>query len=168
MIRVTPPSSAYIAGVSDVIPPLSSAATPAFSVPTCPTTPADAVPGTAQYCEAAPSEFAPLASVPARSAGTNYYLHLLFDDSFVPGTSQIFDNHIPLDLNLDQSVTLSKTTPLVNVSRGQLVPYVITVAEAAERGCVVTRSEPSIRSLPAASVDLRDNRTRERAATSGA
>jgi uncharacterized repeat protein (TIGR01451 family) len=131
VIRVTPPSAAYIAGTSELIPPLSSAATQAFSVPTCPITPADAVPGTTQYCEAAPSEFAPADSVPARSAGTSYYLHVLLDDTFVPGTSQIFNNHIPLDLNLDQSVTISKTTPLVNVTRGQLVPYVITVSNTA-------------------------------------
>jgi uncharacterized repeat protein (TIGR01451 family) len=49
------------------------------------------------------------------------------DDTFVPGTSQIFNNHIPLDLNLDESISVTKTTPLVHVSRGQLVPYVITL-----------------------------------------
>jgi uncharacterized repeat protein (TIGR01451 family) len=128
LITVAPPSTAYIAGESQNIPPLSDAATAPFSVPSCPTTPADAIPATTQYCESAPSEFAPPPSVPARSAGTNYRLHLIFDGSFVPGTSQIFDNHIPLDLNLDQSITITKTTPTVNVSRGQLVPYTITVA----------------------------------------
>jgi uncharacterized repeat protein (TIGR01451 family) len=128
LIKVTPPSTAYIPGESEIIPPLSGAATAPFSVPSCPTTPDDAVPATTQYCESAPSEFAPPASVPERSAGTNYRLHLTFDNSFVPGTSQIFNNHIPLDLNLDQSVTITKTTPTVNVARGQLVPYVITVA----------------------------------------
>jgi uncharacterized repeat protein (TIGR01451 family) len=86
------------------------------------------VPATTQYCESQPSEFAPPPSVVARSAGTNYRLHLTLDGSFVPGTNQIYNNHIPLDLNLDQSISLTKTTPLVNVSRGQLVPYVITVA----------------------------------------
>ena len=50
------------------------------------------------------SEFAPPASVPARSGGTSYHLHLTFDDSLVPGSSQIFNNHIPLDLDLDRSV----------------------------------------------------------------
>ena len=53
---------------------------------------------------------------------------MTFDSSFVPGTSQIFNNHVPLDLDLDESVTITKTTPTVNVVRGQLVPYVITVA----------------------------------------
>src|SRR5262249_6706109 len=122
LINVTPPSTRYLAGVSDIIPPLSGATTAPFSVPSCPTTPDDAVPATTQYCESAPSEFLPPASVQARSAGTNYRLHLTLDNSFVPGTSQIFNNHIPLDLNLDQSITITKTTPTVNVSRGQMVP----------------------------------------------
>jgi large repetitive protein len=127
LIRVTPPSSAYIADVSEIIPPQSSAETAPFSVPACPASVDDAVPGTTGHCEAAPSELAPPMSVAARSAGTHYYLHLVLDDSFVPGTSQIFNNHIPLDLDLDASVTVTKTTPLVHVTRGQLVPYTITV-----------------------------------------
>jgi uncharacterized repeat protein (TIGR01451 family) len=151
VISVKPPSSAYIPGVSEIIPPLSSAATPAFSVPACPATPADAVPATTR-CEAAPSEFQPADTVAPRSAGTAYYLHLTLDDSLVPGSSQIFNNHIPLDLNLDQSVTVTKTTPLVNVSRGQLVPYVITVANgvAVNLGTVaiVDRFPPGFRYVP--------------------
>ncbi|HEU4617123.1 MAG TPA: hypothetical protein VFV10_03745, partial [Gammaproteobacteria bacterium] len=127
VIRVTPPSSAYVDAVSEMIPPVTSADTAAFSVPSCPGSADDAVPGTATYCEAAPSEFQPPASVAARTAGTSYYLHVLLDDSFVPGSAQLFNNHIPLDLDLDDSVTITKTTPLVNVTRGQLVPYVITV-----------------------------------------
>jgi uncharacterized repeat protein (TIGR01451 family) len=128
LIRVTPPSSTYVAGISEIIPPLSDETTGPLSVPTCPGTADDAVPGTAQHCEAQPSEFAPPVSVAARTAGTNYHLHLLLDDNFPPGSSQIFNNHIPLDLDLDNSVAVTKTTPLVNVTRGQLVPYVITVA----------------------------------------
>ena len=96
-------------------------------MPACRASVDDAVPATSGYCEVQPSEFAPPASVGARTDGTRYHLHMLLDDSFVPGTSQIFNNHIPLDLDLDESVTVSKTTPLLNVSRGQLVPYVITV-----------------------------------------
>jgi uncharacterized repeat protein (TIGR01451 family) len=42
-------------------------------------------------------------------------------------TSQIFNNHIPLDPVLDGAVAITKTTPSVNVSRGQLVPYEITL-----------------------------------------
>jgi uncharacterized repeat protein (TIGR01451 family) len=128
LINVAPPSTFYLPGVSTVIPPLSSAATAAFSVPTCPGSVNDAVPATASHCEAQPSEFPPPSSVVPGSAGTNYHLHVLLDNSFLPGTSQLFNNHIPLDLDLDQSVTVTKTTPVVNVSRGQLVPYRISVA----------------------------------------
>jgi uncharacterized repeat protein (TIGR01451 family) len=127
LLQVTPPSARWLPGVSALIPPQSSATTAAFRVPSCPTSIDDAVPATAQHCEATPSEIQPPPSV-APGSGTLYYLHLTFDSSLVPGSSQIFNNHIPLDLDLDQSVTITKTTPMVNVARGQLVPYVITVA----------------------------------------
>ena len=87
----------------------------------------DAIPGTTERCEAQPSELAPPISVPARSAGTTYYLHLRLDDTFMPGSSQIFNNHIPLDLDLGEALAISKTTPMKNVMRGQLVPYTITL-----------------------------------------
>ncbi len=79
------------------------------------------------FCEVQPSEFAPAASVAARSAGTKYYLNLALDGSQMPGSSQIFNNHIPLDPQLAGRIAITKTTPLVNVTRGQLVPYAITV-----------------------------------------
>jgi uncharacterized repeat protein (TIGR01451 family) len=50
----------------------------------------------------------------------------MLDGSQMPGSSQIFNNHIPVDPQLLGAVTISKTTPLVNVTRGQLVPYTIT------------------------------------------
>jgi uncharacterized repeat protein (TIGR01451 family) len=127
LIGVTaPPGTNYVAGNSQIIPPASSASTAAFSVPTCPGTAADAIPGTAQFCEAQPSPFAPAASVAARSAGTTYYVHLLLDGSQIPGSSQIFNNHIPLDPQLLGLLTVTKTTSVRNVTRGQLVPYTIT------------------------------------------
>ena len=128
LLEVTPPSAAYLPGVSALIPPQSSAATAAFVVPSCPASVDDAVPATAQHCEAAPAELQPPASAPSGTAATSYHLHLLFDDSAPPGSSQIFNNHIPLDLDLDESVNITKTTPLVHVTRGALVPYIITVA----------------------------------------
>ena len=87
----------------------------------------DAVPGTTERCEAQVSELAPPVSVPARSAGTTYHLHLRLDDSSVPGSSQMFNNHIPLDLDLGEALSISKTTPMKNVVKGQLVPYTITL-----------------------------------------
>jgi uncharacterized repeat protein (TIGR01451 family) len=127
LLEVSPPSAAYLPGESEIIPPRSSAATAAFVVPTCPSSIDDAVPATAQHCEATPSELQPPASV-APGSGTIYYRHLAFDSSLVPGSSQIFNNHVPLDLDLDESITITKTTPTVTVVRGQLVPYVITIA----------------------------------------
>jgi len=126
-VSVTPPSARYLPRVSALIPPQSSASTAAFVVPSCPASIGDAVPATTSHCEAAPSELAPTAAVAAQTPGTNYYLNILLDDSLVPGSSQIFNNHIPLDLDLDQSVTITKTTPAIDVTRGQLVPYTITV-----------------------------------------
>jgi uncharacterized repeat protein (TIGR01451 family) len=116
-----------VPGVSTIIPPLTDATTAAFSVPTCPASIDDAVPLTSSHCEAQPSEFPPPTSIPPRTSGTNYHLKLLLDNTFLPGTSQLFNNHIPLDLDLDDSITITKTTPIVNVSRGQLVGYTITV-----------------------------------------
>jgi uncharacterized repeat protein (TIGR01451 family) len=45
----------------------------------------------------------------------------------VPGSSQIYNNHIPLDSQLAGAFSITKTTPLANVTRGQLVPYTITI-----------------------------------------
>ena len=67
-----------------------------------------------------------------RTPGTNYYVHLTLDDSFVPGSSQIFNNHIPLDPQLNAALAVTKTTPLLDVTRGQLVPYTITVRNVGE------------------------------------
>src|SRR5262245_39695838 len=128
VIAVAAPGSGFVAGYSQIIPPRSDPSTPPFSVPACPASPDDAVPSTAQYCEAQPSEFAPPASVGPGTPGTYYYVHVTLDDSQVPGSSQIFNNHIPLDPVLEGAVAVTKTTPLVNVSRGQLVPYEITIS----------------------------------------
>ena len=125
-IAVTPPpGTTYVAGYSQIIPPPASDALTAFSVLACPGGTLVTV-GTVQFCEVQPSEFAPPPSVPPGS-GTIYHVHLMLYDTQPPGSSQIFNNHIPLDPQLSGSVAISKTTPLINVSRGQLVPYAITV-----------------------------------------
>ena len=127
LIRVTTPDSTWISGESEFIPATSNIATLPFDVPSCPGSGTDAVLATLGHCEANVSEFAPDASVPARSSGTVYHLFLTLDDSQQPGSSQLFNNHIPLDPRLDGAVAVSKTTPTVNVSRGEMVPYLITV-----------------------------------------
>jgi uncharacterized repeat protein (TIGR01451 family) len=62
-----------------------------------------------------------------RSAGTKYDLNLTLDGTSVPGSNQIYNNHIPIDMQVTGSFSITKTTPLLNVTRGQLVPYTITV-----------------------------------------
>jgi uncharacterized repeat protein (TIGR01451 family) len=126
LIKVTAPSSTFVAGESQVIPATSGAATAAFSVPGCPGSVQDALPAV-PFCEAQNSEFAPPLSVPPRSAGTAYYLNLTLDNTAVPGSNQIYNNHIPIDPQLAGAFSITKTTPLLNVTRGQLVPYTITV-----------------------------------------
>jgi uncharacterized repeat protein (TIGR01451 family) len=126
VMETTAPPVGFIAGQSQIIPPASGASTAAFSVPTCPASVGDAIAATAQHCEVQPSEFAPPATVRPRTDGTRYHVHFLFDDSQVPGSSQIYNNHIPLDPDLQGLLSMTKTTPMINVSRGQLVPYVIT------------------------------------------
>src|SRR5262249_29462695 len=127
LIGITAPAGAnYAPGYSQIILPKSSASTAAFSVPACPGSASDAIPSTSLYCEAQPSDLAPATSVTAGSAGTNYYVHLMLNNSQIPGSSQIFNNHIPLDPQIAGAITVTKTTPLLNVTRGQLVPYTIT------------------------------------------
>jgi large repetitive protein len=126
IIEVTAPTVGYVAGPSQIIPPASDASTAAFSVPTCPASIDDAITGTAQHCEVQTSEFAPPPAVRARTTGTRYHKHFTFNDSLVPGSAQIFNNHIPIDPDLQGVLSLSKTTPMMNVTRGQLVPYTIT------------------------------------------
>jgi len=126
-ILVTPPGGNFIPGVSELIPPTSDLTTLPFNVPLCPGSINDAVLTTTEHCEAQASEFAPAAAVPAGGAGTAYHTHLTLDDSQSPGSSQLFNNHIPLDQDLSGAVSITKTTPMFNVTRGQMVPYVITI-----------------------------------------
>jgi uncharacterized repeat protein (TIGR01451 family) len=133
LIEVRMPGANFTSGPSELVPPDSDASTPPFVVPTCPGSAVDAVAATPQHCEAqsspVPPAFSPTASglSAPTAAGAEYYLHLTFDSSQTPGSSQIFNNHIAVDPVLDQAVSITKTTPSVNVSRGDLVPYTITV-----------------------------------------
>lgn len=127
IIEVTAPLNGYLATPSVIIPPTSDATTSPFSVPSCPGSAADAVPATAAYCEAVTSVGVPPLAVAAGSTGTTYHLHLILNDGSVPGQSQIFNNPIPIDPELNGAVAITKTASLTNVSKGSLVPYTITV-----------------------------------------
>ncbi len=127
LIEVTPPATGYMAMPSQIIPPASDASTAAFSVPACPGSSDDAVPATTEYCEAVASAVTPPPTVQPRTTGTVYHMHLLLSNGNMPGQSQIFNNFIPVDPVLDGAVAITKTSPLINVTRGTLVPYTITV-----------------------------------------
>ncbi|KJS32549.1 MAG: hypothetical protein VR64_06500 [Desulfatitalea sp. BRH_c12] len=127
LIAVTPPAGGYVAGVSRIIPPSSDETTAPFAIPTCPGSGDDAVPTTADYCEATASAVVPPTSVPPRTAGTTYYLHMVLDNGHLPGHSQVFNNPIPIDPELDGAVAITKTAGLTNVTRSALVPYTIVV-----------------------------------------
>jgi uncharacterized repeat protein (TIGR01451 family) len=130
LLQVLAPDTTYVPGVSQIIPPTSDLTTLPFDVPTCAGSVNDAVMATPQTCEAQVSEFAPPTTVPATSNGIAYHLFLRLDNSQAPGSSQLFNNHLPLDPRLGGAVAVTKSTPMLNVTRGQLVPYVITVSNS--------------------------------------
>ncbi len=125
LIQTTPPAG-YTAGLSKIIPPKSSDGTAAISLPTClwNGSSADAVTSTPNYCEAQVSDLAPATS----ATDTTYYVHLTIAQNIaLPEASQIYNNHIAIDPALRTEVSIKKTAALLNVTRGQLVPYTITV-----------------------------------------
>ncbi|MFO7619894.1 MAG: hypothetical protein R6W81_01330 [Bacteroidales bacterium] len=126
-IEVTPPSTGYIEMQSQIIPPPvdNNAAMP-FPVSECPGNSLyDAIPSTHDYCEAMTAIIVPPTSVPP--SDIKYYLYLTLSDGSVPGQSQIFNNFIPVDPELGEAVAITKTSPMINVKKGTLVPYSITV-----------------------------------------
>lgn len=61
------------------------------------------------------------------AATTRYY----FSFNLQPGTSaNLVNNHIPLDPMQSGLITVTKVTPLINVVRGDLVPYTITATSS--------------------------------------
>ena len=127
LITVTPPNGGYENGTSQIIAPGNDLSQP-FSVPNCPGSPEDALPATTEFCEITASAEPPPMSMPPGAAGTMYFLNLNLSNAQMPGQSQAFNNHLPVDPVLDGAVTISKTSPLINVTKGQLVPYTITIA----------------------------------------
>jgi uncharacterized repeat protein (TIGR01451 family) len=123
-LTVTPPGG-YMPGPSALIPRCTTALTvgsmpdPPLLIQTSNTAPAS---GTPLHAPAScPSDSA---GVAAGASSTQYYL--LFN--LYPGTSAaVVNNHIPIDPVLGGAIIVTKTTPLVNVTRGDLVPYTITM-----------------------------------------
>ncbi|MBU1425785.1 MAG: DUF11 domain-containing protein [Gammaproteobacteria bacterium] len=73
------------------------------------------------------------ATCPASTAGLNatnqastQYYYSFNLSTTAPLSANVVNNHIAIDPILGGAIALSKKTPLVNVSRGDLVPYTIT------------------------------------------
>lgn len=135
-----------------VTPPAGYVPTPSTIIPVCENTPTvGAIPDPAlvQTSVAPPLASASLhdaASCPNVSSGfagsansTQYFAS--FDLN--PGVSgEVVNNHFPVDPVLGGAIILTKTTPLVNVTIGQLVPYTITAINTL--------------AAPLSNIDLRD------------
>ncbi|MCX2840683.1 hypothetical protein OQJ59_03530 [Microbulbifer thermotolerans] len=126
LIQVQAPGDDFVSGPSQIIPAQTSADTAGFDVAACLGSSADKIPGTAEHCEVQLSELPPPVDIDARDEATDYYLRLTLDDDRIPGESQLFNNHIPVDPQLEGALTITKTAALLNVTRAQLVPYTIT------------------------------------------
>lgn len=74
---------------------------------------------------------------------TAYYLSF----TLTPGTSaNVLNNNLPIDPILEGAIVVTKTTPMVNVSRGGLVPYTITARNTlagAITGITITDRTPA-------------------------
>jgi uncharacterized repeat protein (TIGR01451 family) len=99
LLSITPPPG-YAPGVSVIIPPTAGPLNPGSG-------PDMAV--------------QPQATVPTGVQATTYYLNF----SLNGGSANVIHNHLPIDPILGGAIRISKTSPLLNVSKGDLVPYTI-------------------------------------------
>ncbi|NOT15130.1 MAG: DUF11 domain-containing protein [Methylotenera sp.] len=101
-IKVVQPGG-YLPPASTIIPPQAGAFTPS------PAPGVDAI-----QAQAGP---------PTGVQPTTYFFSFNLD---IAGGRGVVNNHIPLDPILGGAILMTKTSPLVNVSRGDLVPYTVT------------------------------------------
>ncbi|MGA0605239.1 SdrD B-like domain-containing protein [Phenylobacterium sp. VNQ135] len=121
-LAVTPPEG-YRPGPSTLLPPCTGT----LNVGPIPS-PALVQAGLTAPSAAVTSQLDPNACpglVPGGANTTQYYLAFGITNG---GSADILNNHIPLDPFAGALLMVTKTTPMVTVSRGDLVPYVITVA----------------------------------------
>jgi large repetitive protein len=121
-IAVTPPTGRYMPGPSSLIP----ACPGALQVGPVPD------PALVQNSDTAPAiGIANVETCPTTSSGLAAGLDTtqhFFTFALTPGvSSDVLNNHVPIDPILGGALAITKTTPLVNVTRGDLVPYTITV-----------------------------------------
>ncbi|SEA71803.1 conserved repeat domain-containing protein [Desulfuromusa kysingii] len=133
LLLPTAPAGTYTLGVT---PPAGYLPTASTMIPVCSNTPTVGAlpdPAAVQASADPPQASATLQdgdSCPADSRdfaasgnSTQYYTSFNFEDGVL---ANVINNHFPIDPVLEGAITLVKTSPLVNVSIGQLVPYTIT------------------------------------------
>jgi uncharacterized repeat protein (TIGR01451 family) len=122
VIRVEMPLSTggFLTRVSEVIPPEVGI----LDVAACPGTAFDRmpVPPPADTCEVQEEGAAPAPSV-LPGLDTRYFPNVNLES----GPEELLNNHLPVDDSVGEILAITKQTPLKNVTRGQLVPYTITV-----------------------------------------
>ena len=124
-LQLEQPSSGFTTSPSVIIPDGRGTVTQ-LDVGNCAAN--DMLPATSA-CDVQNSAFQPPVEVDLRSdateqfQGTTYFLNQRANAT----SGLAFNNHLPFDPVLDEAVSISKTTPMVNVIRSQLVPYVITL-----------------------------------------
>lgn len=123
-LAVTPPPGRYTPGTSALIPPCTNViavgATPAPAlIQNSISAPAASSPNVAQAQCATTTQAAA-----ATRDTTQYWLQLSLSPT---SSANVLNNNIPVDPILAGALIVTKTTPMVNVSRGDLVPYTITV-----------------------------------------
>ncbi|MBW2476792.1 MAG: DUF11 domain-containing protein [Deltaproteobacteria bacterium] len=136
LVAVTPPSNGYQQNGLGIIPPENDGSYDpndpnsdpvnsflTLDVPNCPGNGDDALPSTDNLCEVSAAGTVPPTSVGPGDPSTTHYLKLSLDDQ----QNQAFNNHLPIDPVLNGAITITKTSTLINVHKGQLVPYTITV-----------------------------------------
>ncbi|MFP5392948.1 MAG: SdrD B-like domain-containing protein, partial [Gammaproteobacteria bacterium] len=128
------PSGVYALAVSV---PAGYLPAPSSTIPPCVGTPKVGLVPTPALVQA--SDGAPALSVPLHKPGacvgmvaggaptTQYYQSFVITNG---GSAPILNNHMPIDPIPVDGLVLAKTTPLVNVARGDLVPYTIVATNS--------------------------------------
>lgn len=119
---------------------------PSTSIPACPgVLPVTLIPDPAllQANSGPPASSAPMTCpglIAGGSTSTQYFFQFNITNG---GSAPILNNHIPLDPVPVGALFVTKTTPMINVARGDLVPYTITVTntETAPTGMVTVRDQ---------------------------
>ncbi len=122
-LRVTQPAG-YIPAPSSMIPACAGSISVVAGLAVVQTSnlaPAVGTPLAAASLGACPATSATLA---AGAGSTQYFFSFGIDFSAPSGN--FVNNHIPLDPVLVGTIHMSKTSPMVNVARGDLVPYTVT------------------------------------------